>query len=243
MSNFSIDNILSARLPGSFHFPNTGTATSTSSIQLNPTLNTVGATTTPIPFIGPAFDLLGIGNPYAWIQATSSQIPFFAFPTPPYMSNLISSNGSQLLQSLNNKRKRRHRTIFSEDQLAILESTFASTHYPDVILREKLAIQCDLKEERVEVWFKNRRAKERKQKKDSTGGRDSKDEKTSGSDDSDVELSENEDQIPLKQKKGSESCKINIVENVLRDHQHDGLSIILKNNNDEKVTKIEMKKE
>ncbi|VDK60728.1 unnamed protein product [Gongylonema pulchrum] len=49
------------------------------------------------------------------------------------------------------KRKRRHRTIFSEEQLQILESAFQGTHYPDVMLREKLALQCDLKEERVEV--------------------------------------------------------------------------------------------
>ncbi|KHJ81958.1 homeobox domain protein [Oesophagostomum dentatum] len=49
------------------------------------------------------------------------------------------------------KRKRRHRTIFSEEQLQVLEATFTETHYPDVSLREKLAIQCDLKEERVEV--------------------------------------------------------------------------------------------
>lgn len=49
------------------------------------------------------------------------------------------------------KRKRRHRTIFSEEQLQILENAFQGTHYPDVMLREKLAVQCDLKEERVEV--------------------------------------------------------------------------------------------
>ncbi|CAD5210346.1 unnamed protein product [Bursaphelenchus xylophilus] len=64
------------------------------------------------------------------------------------------------------RRKRRHRTIFTDEQLSVLEQNFALNQYPDMGMREKLAVQCELKEERVEIWFKNRRAKERKKGKE-----------------------------------------------------------------------------
>ncbi|KAL3087846.1 hypothetical protein niasHS_009584 [Heterodera schachtii] len=60
------------------------------------------------------------------------------------------------------KRKRRHRTIFTECQLYTMEEAFITCQHPDVQMREHLADKLKLREERVEVWFKNRRAKERK---------------------------------------------------------------------------------
>lgn len=87
-----------------------------------------------------------------------------AFTSHPYLTNGIFS--TFMPQFTNGKRKRRHRTIFSEEQLNILEKAYFAAHYPDVNMREKLALQCNLKEERVEVWFKNRRAKERKKHRD-----------------------------------------------------------------------------
>ncbi|KAI3413250.1 hypothetical protein GPALN_010748 [Globodera pallida] len=64
------------------------------------------------------------------------------------------------------KRKRRHRTIFTEEQLNMLEEAFRGTPYPDVSVREALADKCNLREERVEVWFKNQRAKLRKRNRE-----------------------------------------------------------------------------
>lgn len=49
------------------------------------------------------------------------------------------------------RRVRRHRTIFTEEQLDALEDLFRQNQYPDINTREQLAQQTHLREERVEV--------------------------------------------------------------------------------------------
>ena len=60
-------------------------------------------------------------------------------------------------------KSRRTRTIFTLEQLVVLENKFKMNPYPSNDERLIIALQLSLSETQVKFWFQNRRAKWRKQ--------------------------------------------------------------------------------
>ncbi|XP_069499130.1 homeobox expressed in ES cells 1 [Ambystoma mexicanum] len=56
-------------------------------------------------------------------------------------------------------RGRRPRTAFTRSQIETLEGIFRLNSYPGIDIREELADKLDLDEDRIQIWFQNRRAK------------------------------------------------------------------------------------
>ncbi|XP_014069578.1 dharma [Salmo salar] len=67
-------------------------------------------------------------------------------------------------QGGNQVNRGRMRTVFTDSQTKQLDQLFEQTNYPGVEGRAELARNMGLTEESVRVWFKNRRARRKRQK-------------------------------------------------------------------------------
>ncbi|XP_020563647.1 homeobox protein goosecoid-2-like isoform X2 [Oryzias latipes] len=62
------------------------------------------------------------------------------------------------------RQKARMRTVFTEAQSRQLEALFQVTDYPTAEARAELSARTGLTEETIRVWFKNRRARRKRQR-------------------------------------------------------------------------------
>ncbi|CAF1471307.1 unnamed protein product [Adineta steineri] len=72
-----------------------------------------------------------------------------------------------LLKNLDSKSgdKHQNQTSFTQKQNDGLEQVFNIKHYPELSEREKLALEFNISEPRIQIWFQNRRMEYRESEK------------------------------------------------------------------------------
>ncbi|XP_003431012.2 homeobox expressed in ES cells 1 [Ornithorhynchus anatinus] len=107
------------------------------------------------------------GSPCVYIPLIPYGISFshsLGYPMPEkrilkYEKYFSASERLSFKRELSWYRGRRPRTAFTRNQIEVLENVFRVNSYPGIDVREELAQKLDLEEDRIQIWFQNRRAK------------------------------------------------------------------------------------
>lgn len=71
-------------------------------------------------------------------------------------------------ETLKPRMRKRLRTIFTSQQVSLLEAAYNYSKYPDANMKRKLALKLDLPVDRVQVWFQNKRTRDQRANKPKT---------------------------------------------------------------------------
>jgi hypothetical protein len=96
------------------------------------------------------------------IVSTSKSIPISNSAPLDYWVHQKNPLGGCLVDL--RKKPTRHRVFFTNQHLEILEDLFNKTQLPDKAARQEVALKINMPESKVCLWFKNRRAKAKKEK-------------------------------------------------------------------------------
>ncbi|XP_054834643.1 homeobox expressed in ES cells 1 [Eublepharis macularius] len=127
------------------------------------------------PWVDKCNDLGEDCNPCLRIPTISYAIPLFHATKYPEAEERVlkCENYFAVNERLSYKRElswyrgRRPRTAFTRNQIELLENVFRVNSYPGIDVREELAQKLDLDEDRIQIWFQNRRAKMKRSHRES----------------------------------------------------------------------------
>ncbi|KFP23844.1 Homeobox protein ANF-1, partial [Colius striatus] len=119
------------------------------------------------PWIDACTGLGDDSNPHLQIPVVCYENPLFHANSNPVQEEKVlkCEKYFSVTERLSFKRElswyrgRRPRTAFTRNQIEVLENVFKMNSYPGIDIREELARKLELDEDRIQIWFQNRRAK------------------------------------------------------------------------------------